>query len=157
MEEKDQKIIYSWNAPEFTYQPKGSGWLIGLFTITSVIIVFSLIMRNFFFSFLVLIAAFLVYIQAHKRPRRINFSITETGIGADGRFYPYKSIVSFWIFEEPELNCLSLETKIFLQPRISIPLGQEKPEQIKNLISKFIKEKKQEEHFSDLLARKLKF
>ncbi len=156
MDQEKRKIIHSWTAHEFIYHEKNLNWFLGFALLTIILLGISILTKNYFFAFLIVIASFLIFIQSQKHPRRIKFTISEEGITADDRTFAFSQITSFWIFEEQE-KWLSLETKILLQTRVSIPLENESPEKIRNILSKFIPEKKQTEHFSDLIARKLKF
>ena len=157
MENNNEEILISWNAPEFTYYEKSSGWFLGLTIISGVFFLISVLTKNYFFAFLILIAFFLIYVHAIKKPRKVKIEISEKGIDIAEQFLPYKEIVSFWIFEEPELKMLSLESKKFFRPRPFIPLAGQAPENIRAVLKKFIPEKKQEESLIDILARRIRF
>ncbi len=151
------KIIVSWITPEFTYHKKGLGWFIALALIAIVFFIIALIMQNYIFALLVLLASFLIYIQALKKPPKIKVAIAEEGITVRETLFLYKELSSFWLFEEPEIRILSLESKKLLRPRISIPLAQQNPNEIRQILIGFIPERRQEETLTDMLARKIKF
>ena len=158
MESESNIIILSWSAPEFIRYEKTRGWFIGLGIIAVGFFIISILMKNYFFALLVSIAAFLTYIHAKKYPRKLTINITEGGIEIENFLtLKYKEIISFWIFEESENMSLSLETKKFLQPKISVLLADQKPETVREAMVKFVKEKKQEESLIDIIARKLRF
>jgi len=150
-------IQISWSAPEFAHYEKNRGWFLGLFLITAILLAIAVLMKNFLFAFLIIVSVFLIYTQAKKRPRLIEFIISEKGVTIDEKLYPYNELHSFWIFEEPEAQILSLISKKIIHPRLPIPLGDKTSEEIKEVLSIFIPLKKQEEAFSETLARKLKF
>ncbi len=158
MTNKELPILLSWTAPEFIYHAKTRAWFVSLWIIAAGFFLATILMKNYFFALLLPLASFLIYIHAQKRPRQITVKITNEGINLGKNFsLPHQEIISFWIFEEPEIRSLSLETKKFLQPKILILLGAQEPSSIRKALINFVKEKKQEEHLTDIIARKLKF
>ena len=158
MEQEPNKIILSWTAPEFVYYEKTDAWFIGFGILSAALFVVSVLMKNYLFALLILIASFLIYIYAKKHPRQITIKITEEHIHIGKSFLlAHKEIVSFWIFEEPEIKILSLETKKVLYPKISVILSDINSDEIRETMARFIKEKKHEEHLIDVFSRKLRF
>jgi predicted membrane metal-binding protein len=153
----ENKIFLSWTTPEFAYHKKGLAWFIVLALIAIVFFIIALIMQNYIFALLVLLASFLIYIQALKKPPKIKVAIAEEGITVQETLFPYKELSSFWLFEEMEIRTLSLESKKLLRPRISIPLAQQNPNEIRQILIGFIPERKQEETLIDVIARKIRF
>ena len=153
----ENKIFLSWTTPEFAYHKKGPGWFIALALMAIVFFILALIMQNYIFALLILLASFLIYIQALKKPPEIKIAMSEEGITVRETLFPYRELNSFWLFEEPEIRTLNLESKKLLRPRISIPLAQQNPGEIRQILIGFIPEKKQEETLTDMLARKIKF
>jgi hypothetical protein len=156
-EEKNNSILLSWTAPEFIKHEKSAGWFWALGIIGVALVVVSLMMQNYLFILIVILAAFLIYIQAKKRPTNIRVTLTNKGIIINDKEYAYSDLRSFWIFEEPEIECLSLISKKLTQPQIQIPFGEQNPKKIREILIKFITEKEQEEPLIDAIARKIKF
>ena len=75
----------------------------------------------------------------------------------DEKMHAWQDIKSFWIFEDPEINALSLETKKISVPRLHIPLARQNIGATREVLKKYIPEKKQEESLTDIIARRLKF
>lgn len=158
MEQESNETILSWTAPEFVYYEKSEAWFAVFGILAAALLVVSLLMKNYFFALLVPIASFLIYVYAKKHPRKITVKLTEERIHIGEYFsLAHKEITSFWIFEEMETKILSLETKKALYPKISVLLADEDPREIREAVSRFVKEKKHEENLIDILARKLKF
>jgi hypothetical protein len=158
MEQKEIKNLLSWNAPEFVYYPKTRTWFAVLGIITVGFFITAILMKNYFFALLIPIAAFLIYIHAQKQPRRITIKITTESVHiGEHQSFNHKDITSFWIIEEPEIRILSLETKKPLQPKITILLEDQEAAAVKEALKNFIKEKKHEESFADIIAKRLRF
>ncbi|MBU1102566.1 hypothetical protein KJ853_02825 [Patescibacteria group bacterium] len=154
---KDNSTLISWTAPEFIRYEKSKGWFAAFWLISAAFVIASLLMENYLFTLIIFLAAFLIYVQAMKRPRKINFAISDEKIIIDGKEYLYNDFMSFWIFEKPEINYLSLLSKKMLQPQIHIPLAEQEPEKIRQALKKFIPEKEQKELLLDAITKKLKF
>ncbi len=156
-QEKNSEILFSWTTPEFIQGEKSTGWFWALGIISLAMIVVSLLMKNFLFALIIVLATFLIYIQAKKHPRKIKITLTEKGVTIEEKNYDWSDFRSFWIFEAPEIRSLSLLSKKITQPQIYIPLDEQSPEKIKEILIKFLPEKKQEESLIDAIARKIKF
>jgi len=157
MENTDQKILLSWTAPEFIRQTKSAGWFVVFAIITVLLLFLSVWLKNYFFSGLIILTAALFFVQALKFPRTFRFSVLRDGIKIGDRLLLYKEIHSFWIFEEPSINALSLTTKNLLNSHLLIPLGQQPPAPLRSVLAQYIKEVEHEEGLIDWLARIIKF
>jgi len=154
---KNDDVFISWVAPEFTRYEKSKIWFILLGIISATLIIIALLMKNFLFALIIFMAAFLIYVQGLKHPRKIKFTISEEGLTIDEKTFHYSELKSFWIFEEPGIRILSVITKKLIQPQLSIPLEDQSPEIIRKALIRFIPERKQEETLTDIITRKLKF
>lgn len=90
-----------------------------------------------------------------KNPRDLTCKIRTEGVQVNNDLYPYDSLKSFWIFYDPPHHQeLSLRSRAPLTGGyIKIPLGDADPVQIREMLLKFIHEKRQEEGLADALAR----
>ena len=158
MSETSPNPQFSWIAPEFTRHEKSLLWFIIFGVIFLGFFLAALLLKNYFFALLILITAFLVFVQALKHPRQISFEFFDDKIIIDKQLIlTYREIVSFWLFADPEINSLRLETKRFAHPRLIIPLGSQDPAELRIFLKKFIKEKEQDEPLLDILMRWIKF
>ncbi len=76
--EQSGLIDIQWQAPEFEKYEKGPGWFIILGISALVIFTIVLLMKNFIFAILIILAVFVIFIYALKEPRLINFKIKYT-------------------------------------------------------------------------------
>ena len=155
--QKNNEFSISWAAPEFVRYEKSQGWFIALAIIGLALIAVALLTQNYLFALIIIMATFLIYIQAKKHPRKINFAISDKGVDVDGKRYFHNELKSFWIFEDSAPPILSILTKKIIQPHLEIILGSQEPEKIKKILIKFLPEKKQEETFSDIIVRRIRF
>ena len=158
MDKESDKILISWTAQEFVKKEKGRAWFITLGIIALAFFVIGILMKNYIFSIIVALSSFLIFIQALRHPQKIKTEIFEDRVVINDLLkITFKEVRSFWIFEETDFTGLCLETKKLTQPKIYLPLGQQTPDKIRQILTEFIPETKQEESLIDLIARKINF
>jgi len=112
---------------------------------------------NYLASFLFFLAGATVALSIFKRdknPKTIKCKIKSEGVQVNRDLYPYENLKSFWIFYNPPYHQeLSIRSKNSFASHIRIPLGDEDPVKIRELLLKFIPEKRQEEALVDVFAR----
>jgi hypothetical protein len=150
-----------WSAPEYHHYRKDVGWYWLVLIITAVIAAFALWQKNFLFAVFIAIAAVLVLSWGRRAPKTIDFTLSEKGLDIGGRkFYRYETLLGFAIIpvpDDPELNELALQTKGRLNTWLKIIIADQRSEEIKELLSKFLPELEYEESLADHIARILRF
>lgn len=93
--------------------------------------------------------------EKNKNPKNTICKLRTEGVQVNNDLYPYETLKSFWIFYDPPRHQeLSLRSKAPLAGGyIKIPIGDEDPVQIREILLRFLPEEKQEEGFVDVLAR----
>ncbi len=112
MENKEEKEI-NWQAAEYRYFKKGWDWYLWVSGIATILFIFALWQKNFFFAIFIVIAAVMVISISQRRPRIIEFKIDNEGIyiGKDTA-YKYDEIEWFAIRNRPEsLNEIIIKKK----------------------------------------------
>jgi hypothetical protein len=146
-----------WTAAEFVEYKKDKRWFFYAGLITIGLIIIAILIKNFLLAVIVLLAAVTVYIYSVKEPRKIIFSISGQGIQIDKQIYDFENLKSFWIFYNSEIKELSIRSKKAIMPYIKIPLGKQDPVEVRELLLKFLPEKKHQESVIDNWARRLRF
>jgi hypothetical protein len=150
------KILHQWRAPEFEVYEKSARWYLIAFIFMVALIAYALIINAPIMAITFILLGIVGYIHAQKDPRVITFTVTSEGIIADKEMYPYENINSFWIFYEPPYTkTISLHTKASMLPYVHIPIQDEDPAFLHELLSQYIPEIKQETRFVDTLERVL--
>ena len=111
---------------------------------------------NYLAAFFFLLAGMLVaYTIYQKKPREVVCKIRAQGVQVNRDLYPYETLKSFWIFYDPphhqELSIRSRKT--FTGGYIKVPLGDADPVKIREILIKFLPERRQEEALVDVFAR----
>ncbi len=150
------RILHQWKAPEFEVYEKSSRWYIiaGLFIVA--MIAYALFTNGPIMAITFILIGIVGYIHLQKDPRVITFSITSKGVIADKEMYLYDNINSFWIFYDPNhTKTISLHTKASMLPFIHIPLADEDPVRLRELLMRNIPEIKQDPGLIDAIERVL--
>jgi len=153
-----KEALFTWQAPEYTHYEKGVLWYLA-------VVICGLLLAGvaFYFHQWLLIAVIvmfvIVFIQYGRRqPQTRNYSILENGIKIDDKFYTFKEFRSFWFIESPEETTLNFQPTKRFALIISLPLSPEiKAEELREVLIKYLPEKRVEEGFIDQLGRWLKF
>jgi hypothetical protein len=154
VEFKDSRPLIRWEALEYEYVPKSNNWFWTVGIIFVGLSIASVLLGNFLFAILVLIAGFAVILMGIRRPKKISFSFTVRGLQIEKRLFPYENLKSFWIhFEPPHKKLLTIEPKKFFMPIISVPLGDINPNVVREHLLKFLKEERHEESFIQTIIR----
>lgn len=121
------------------------------------LIAYFAISGNYLASFLFFLAGATVAMSIFRRdknPKPIKCKIKSEGIQVNNELFPYENLKSFWIFYDPPYHQeLSIRSRKALTGYIRIPIGEEDPVKIRELLLKFIPEKRQEEAMVDSFAR----
>ncbi len=153
---KSAKLL-EWLEFEYDHYEKSSDWfwIVGLSGL--LLIVLAVIFKNFLFAIIILIGTFTVMMYAIREPELVHFQITNRGIKIKKDTYLYKDLHSFAIKDDQPPHRLMIESNRLLLPHIIIPLGETDPDEVRNILSKFLEEEPFEESITDMLSEHLGF
>jgi len=149
-------VIYKWRAPEHEIQEKDKKWYLIMGLILAAIVGYAIYTNGLIMAITFVLAGLMGYIILNKKPREINFYITDDGVIADKEIYEFEDIQSFWIFYETEgIRAISLHTKSKFMPFVHIPVGREDPTHLREILLKYLEEIKQKPSLVDAFERLL--
>ena len=148
----------SWQAYEFLYYKKDKQWFLVFWIISASVFVSLIILKNIFGAATIALFTIVLYMYAIKKPNIIECKINRQKVIFDNKAVPLSGISHFWIVYNPPIKELILISKHRATPKISIPLENADPLQIREfLLENGVIEKEVEESISEAIARKLKF
>jgi hypothetical protein len=157
LEEYSPVALMHWRAPEFEPSRWDKRWYLGASLILSVIIIYALVANSPIMAITFILIGIVGYIFLQKKPRVLEFMITHDGIIVGQEIYVFRDIKSFWIFYEPEhIRILSLHMKDKILPYIHIPIHNENPVIMRDILLEFLPEVEQEPSLVDNLERLLR-
>jgi len=141
------KVLIEWPFPEYEIMQRGKAWYLVASVAVVLLLLYALVTVNFLFAVIIIMSAIILLLKEKFNPEEINFAITENGIAVDGRFYNYDLFHSFYIIYKPgEIKKVYLNFKSVLKPRLGIPLFNQDPLKVKELLNKHITENIEREH-----------
>ena len=153
------KVLAKWNFPEFEKAERSKAWYAGAFVVFSFLLIYSLLTVNFLFAVIIIISAIIIIMRNQAEPEQITATIAEDGLEVDGRFYDYDAIKYFYlIYKPPEIKNLYLEFKSVAKPRLIIPLQNQNPLEIRDILNRYLEENlaKEEEPASEAIRKLFK-
>ena len=147
--------LLEWRAHEYQKRDRSKSWFLAIGIVGGGASIFSFIIGNYIFAFLILLVIAVIFMYEVKDPKEYEYEITRRGIRIQNRLFDFPNLKSFWIFEhETGENELSLESKKALVPHVKANLGDTDPESVRAVLKRFIPEAHQEESLTDILARR---
>jgi hypothetical protein len=134
--------IISWLVPEYEKHERSKQWYIIAGSISFTLLILSFFTNNFLFAVIIIIAVFITILRDGQEPLKVLFSITDEGVEIGKKFYDYDEIKDFSIIYKPKMEVKNLyfEFKNPIKPRLSIPLYDVDPLQIRETLLKYLTE-----------------
>ncbi len=152
-----KQTFLSWRAPEFEEYARDRKWYLGITAVLLAIIAYAIFTNGLIMAITFILIGMLGYIYIHKDPRILNFRITEDGIIAGREIYTFDNMQSFWIFyEEDGLQVISFHTHNYLLPYFHIPIHDQDPAHIREILLDYLPEEKSEPGAMEVLERILR-
>jgi uncharacterized membrane protein len=155
--EHSKDVLLHWQAPEFEMFERDKKWYAVVGFILVLIVGYAIFTNGLIMAITFILVGVVGYIYIHKEPRILNFMITPDGVAAGREIYEFKNIKSFWIFYEPEgTKVISLHTGSYLVPYVHIPIHDEDPVNIREVLLGYLPEEKHEPGAVETLDRLLR-
>lgn len=158
-EMKHGKTLICWKIQNFDKYKKSVLWYFVAGAIGIALLVYSVWTMNFLFAVIILMFAIIILLHDLRSPDEIECSVVEGGVVLGERLYKWNEFENFWIVYTPEeeVKNLYLELK-GVRPRIAIPLANQNPNKIREILSKFLVEdlEQEDEPLSEYIGRVLK-
>ncbi|MEY2986000.1 MAG: hypothetical protein RJB24_229 [Candidatus Parcubacteria bacterium] len=157
MSDNKKFIIYSYQALEFDKYYKSPTWYV-MFSIIFVLLLIYAIIQRSPITFVVFVLLFIVTLLiSSKDPKEILVEITKIGINLDKKTtFRYQDIDSFGIFIRDDVRFISIYLTEGMMRYARIPLGEENPEDIADILEQYIPREDGKERFMDTIDHILK-
>jgi len=157
MSDNKSSTIYSYQALEFDKYHKSPTWYV-MFSIIFVLLLIYAIIQRSPITFVVFVLLFIVTLLiSSKDPKEILVEITKIGINLDKKTtFRYQDIDSFGIFIRDDVRFISIYLTEGMMRYARIPLGEENPEDIADILEQYIHREDGKERFMDTIDHILK-
>lgn len=147
-------VLAHWQAPEFVMQEPNRKWLLIIIFLFMTLVAYAIYANSPIMAITFVLFGVVGYVHLDKQPRTLDFLITYDGIIAGREIFRYENIKSFWIFyETDDIKVISLHLDSYLTPFVHIPIHNEDPVKIREILLSHIEEIKQEPSIIDALER----
>ena len=146
-------MMLRWSAYEHEHIERGSDWYWALGIVAVSVALTSLLLHDFLFSVLILLAAVTIALHSRTPPDISRFELSEKGLRINGRLHRFDEVISFWIDEEHHKGrpLLLIDTVKFMSPNIIIPLEHIEPK----LVRTYLLERCEETPMKEPLSHKI--
>lgn len=111
----------SWTASEYIDHTRGASWYLLLIIVTAAIAaVVYLFTKDIFATVLIAIVGIVVWVFSLKKPSQMTYELSDSGLKAGDKFYPYHHFKSFAVIREGSLNSVYLIPLKRLMPPLSV-------------------------------------
>ncbi len=141
-----------WRAYEHDHIERGAEWYwaLGIFAAATALI--SILLGNFLFGLVILIAATALGFLATTPPPLVEFELSDRGIRVGGTMHRYEEIISFWVEDhDADPPILLVDTIKWLSPNLVIPLGDADPK----LVRAYLTERSEETPMKEPIWHKI--
>ena len=154
--ERPKEYIISWDFLEFERPERSKSWYLFFVLAIGVLLGIAVYQVNFLFAVIIIIAAITFIHVSSREPRNLTFVVDKSGVRVSDVYLPYSRIHSFYLIVNEDIKKLFIEPRSIAKPRLAIMLNDDQdPEEIKEILLKYIPENKdrEDEPLSELLVR----
>ena len=149
--------LVTWNAPEHFHVEKSPDWYWAVGIVTVALSVVAFILGNPITGIFVLVAALALVLHAAKPPEIIYHEINDRGIMVNKTFYPFLSLESFWIPHDEMPPKMLVKSRKLLMPFIVIYIEEIDPEEVREVMLRYIAETEHREPLLNQVLERLGF
>ena len=148
-----ENIVLRWSAYEHEHVERGSDWYWALGIVAVCIAVIAILLNDFLFAVLILVAAATLALHSRTPPDISNFELSERGMRVNGVMHRFDQIISFYVDEEHHSGrpLLLVDTTKVMSPNLIIPIEHVDPRHVRA----FLKERCEEVHMKEPITHKI--
>jgi hypothetical protein len=150
----EEQSVLRWSAYEHEYRERERDWYWALGIVAGSIALTSILLHDYLFSLLILLAAGALALHARMEPDLHDFALTEAGLIVNDRtIYRFEDMIAFWVEEAHYLGrpLLLIDTKKIMAPNVIVPLEDIDPQLVRAFLVERIEEREMKEPFAHRL------
>ena len=125
-----KKVLVNWEAREYIEQKKNAGWYIGFIAVSLVLCAIAVLMQQWTFLALIVVAVITLLIYTGRGPRLLHYSLTEDGLSEGNNLYVFDDFKSFGILNEDNHYSIVLMPRKRFGSRVIVYFPEAEGEQI---------------------------
>lgn len=157
IELEPEEVLASWNAPEFTYISKPAGWY-GVVALVAIVLAGGLAyFRQWVTVVLVLVMGLAMAVVGSRRPRTLNYTITNYGVYVGEKPYSYDNFKAHYEGNDYGQKVLELVPTKRFAPLVSLPVPPQQEADIFALIGEMVPKTEPTNNFVDKIFTYFRF
>lgn len=147
------KALIQWQAYEFKPRVISRSFYVWIGIFLLAVIIYALVSNSPVMAITFILIGIMGYITLEQDPALLNCTVTKSGIIVGRELYDFETIESFWVQYEEHEQYISIKTNGALTPFTHIPLGDENPVTIRDILSQYIPEERHDKTFIDIIEK----
>ncbi|MBQ9020115.1 hypothetical protein IJ096_02225 [Candidatus Saccharibacteria bacterium] len=127
---KNNKILVEWEAEEYVARDKNAGWYVGLIVVGLLLVAFSIWLRWYTFTALVVVAVIALLVYSLRPPRRIHYALDNEGLVEGERLFKYDDFKSFGVMRDGAHFAIVLIPRKRFSPAVTVYFPEVQGEKI---------------------------
>ncbi len=154
-EVSEETNAVSWQIYAYPHYDRGALWFVLAGIAGGGLLIAALLTNNFLLAAIIVMVGVVIIVQGTARPPLIDVEIGEMGIRRGDSFINFRSISRFWIVYDPPIKSLYLNVPRSLFSTVRIPIDDQDPSHLRELLKKHVKEDLERDHepLSDSISR----
>ncbi len=136
--DEDIKELFNWTSPERVFVPRNKKWFINTALLVLILVVVTLILKEFLLMGAILAVLFVLYILATVPPQQIEHRITTQGIISNNRSYLWDELADFWFKDKYDYTLLEVDTYLRFPDQLSLIIADQDKTRIRDILVKYL-------------------
>ena len=135
-EEHSIEPLIKWEVPEYNSHNRDFRWYVVASIFSIILLIYSYFSSNFLLPVIMIITAFIFVLQHGQEPDRVFIGLDYDGLHIGNKYYEFSEFKNFSIVYKPKHGDKNLyfEFNNVAKPRISIPLENQNPLEVRKLL-----------------------
>jgi len=146
--------LLSWEAEEFSQVERSWVWYLVGAIIALGLVVLAVLFRQWLLAIIVVLLALVLFQIVRAKPGKIEVKLTENGILAKGKFYPYQNFKSFGIVEGQ--NRIEIDATKAFGRSLTLPFYETDEAKIVSLLEEHLENVAKKETWVDKFSHALR-
>ncbi|MFA5932623.1 MAG: DUF5673 domain-containing protein [Microgenomates group bacterium] len=137
-EDDPVRTYLTWTAPARPFRKRDRSFFTTTAIILVLLVLISLLAREYIFIGVLLALAFVVYVLAFVPPEDVEYKISTQGITIGDHFYFWAELNSFWFSEKEGYKILNIATNLRFPSQLIILIKADHIEEVKKTVAKYL-------------------
>lgn len=156
-ESSEELIIHTWQAPDAIVGNKDKNWYIYFGIVVAVLVILSIMMRSWSFTFLIAVSAVsIILLRATSKVNQVTYSVSSKGFYIGSLLHEYHNFKSFGVLKENNIYSIIFIPRKRFSPSVSILFPQTEGEKIVDIVGAYLPMKEVKLDMIDEIVRKLR-